>query len=310
MLELLITQGVYKTIKDDCYANPSTETGGKVLGTLRRYIAISATTAGDKAVKTLTSFINDENYDKKIFNDMIVKYNGRLKSIGYWHKHPSGLSHPSYGDLTEARKIMKEINREGDKRPFFFLIAIIETVFKLYGYVPNQNMTAFEDVKISLIEDDADEIREALAAEPVIIQPQDLDFWRDSSFQWYRTKCGQSRLKEEIIELEKKNYRVKAFAGAMLCLSIEKDGKVITCVTPPEYPLNPPRLFENNEEVSPILKNWNSSFMIIDILTQSEKDIVPERRIHEDHHTQANHLSGVFGPIKKTLKSIWPFTRR
>jgi len=310
MLELFITQSVIRTIETECLRNPHTETGGKIFGTLGRYIAISATTAGRDAIKTATSYFNDEKYDHEVLREAIKKYNGHVKSIGLWHKHPAGLCHPSLGDLTEARKIVNSISLEGDNRPVFFLIAILNHSLELFAYVLNKSMKTFDEVRLHIINDNAQVVKDALAEESVIVQPHDLDFWRDPDFQWFQTSAGYARLKMDINELNKRNYKVKAFARKMLYLTIEKDGRTITCVTPPEYPLNPPRLFENNTEISTVFTSWNSTFMIVDILIQLEKFRIKERRSCEDNHSKAGHLSRILNPVKKTIKSLWPFAGR
>ncbi len=307
MIELLITRGVIRTIETECLRNPHTETGGMLLGTMERYIAISATTAGQDAVKTATSYFNDEKYDHHILQETVRKYDGHVKSIGFWHKHPAGLRHPSMGDLAEACRVVNSISPEGDNRPVFFMIAILSRSLDLFAYVLNHNMIAFDEVRLRIIDDDAREVREALAQEPVIIQPHDLDFWGDPDFQWFQTNTGYARLKKDIDELTKRNYRARAFAGKMLYLTIEKDGKTITCITPPEYPLNPPRLFENNLEIPIVLTSWNSTFMIVDVLTLLEKERNKERRNCEDNHSKTGHLSRILNSIKKTVKSVWPF---
>ena len=310
MLELFITQSVYRTIETECVRNPHTETGGRLFGTLGRCIAIKATTAGRGAIKTTTSFFNDVKHDEDAQREAIKKYDGHVKSIGFWHKHPTGLRHPSLGDLAEACKIVNDISHEGDARPVFFLIANLNHSLELSAYVLSQDMKLFDEVRLHVIDDNAPGVKEAIECESIIIQPKELDFWRTMNFQWFRTQVGYARLQQEVNELKEKDFKVKAFAGKMLYLIIEKDGNIINCVTPPEYPLNPPRLFENNTETSIVLKSWNSTFMIVDILTQLEKFRIRERRNCEDNHSKAGHLSRIFNPIKKTIKSVWPFAGR
>jgi hypothetical protein len=214
----------------------------------------------------------------------------------------------NHGDRVEVSEGI--VDGSQDNRPVFFLIANLNHSLELSAYVLSQDMKLFDEVRLHVIDDNAPDVKEAIERESIIIQPKELDFWLTMNFQWFQTQVGYARLQQEVNELKERDFKVKAFAGKMLYLIIEKDGNIITCVTPPEYPLNPPRLFENNTEIPSVLKSWNSTFMIVDILTQLEKFRIRERRNCEDNHSKAGHLSRIFNPIKKTIESVWPFAGR
>jgi len=198
---------------------------------------------------------------------------------------------------------MEAGKQEGDKRPVFFIITnVIKGTVKLYCYVLNNNKT-FVKVGIEVIENNAQEVEETLRAEPVIIQPKEMDFWHDSDFQFYLTKNGYERLKFEYEELVSNGYGVKVYAKKKVYMGIEKVNEKILCLPPPEYPLNPPRFFRDGVEIEYSMPIWNSSFRIIDILKNLN---TREGGGNESHiHKTGSKLSGVVRHVKRAIKSLW-----
>ena len=304
-MTLRITKNAYEIIKEESL-RCETETGGLLIGTLQVPIVIRATKAGDLAKKNYVSYTNDKNYDSRILEKTIQEFNGKVKNIGRWHKHPDNMFYPSSGDLATARNIAKRSEQEGDKRPVFFMITnVIKGTVKLYCYVLNNNKT-FVKVGIEVIENNAQEVEETLRAEPVIIQPKEMDFWHDSDFQFYLTKNGYERLKFEYEELVSNGYGVKVYAKKKVYMVIEKVNEKILCLPPPEYPLNPPRFFRDGVEIEYSMRIWNSTFRILDILEYLNNLKNQEGRANESHsHKTGFNVSGFVRQVKRAIKSLW-----
>jgi len=307
---LKITRNTYKVIKEESLKY-KTESGGLVIGTCKIPIGIRATKSGIFAKASFVSYTNDSDYDNKVLQETIKEFNGRVKLLGYWHKHPGSMSYPSSGDLATARGIVKRNEQEGDKRPVFFMITnVIAGDVKLYCYMLDDSK-GFVPVDVKIIDDNSKEIEKTLSAEPVIIQPKTMDFWSDVDFQFYMTKCGYERLQSDVDELRTNGYDVKAYTKGQLYLVIKKDNETITCMPPCEYPLNPPRFFKGKDEIKYSLPIWNSSFRIIDILKNLEQLKISERRGHESHGYKAGSgLFRIINKIRRALKSLWSHKKR
>ena len=285
MKNLKITESAYKVIKEESLKY-KTETGGLLIGTLKRPIVIKTSQAGPQAQVSNISYANDTEYDNQILQQAIKESKGKLKLIGYWHKHIIGLIHPSPGDFDQACEIVKRNEREGDNRPVYFIITNVKEEVELYCYSLTPNQKDFSQLMIEIISDNAKEVEEAMQIEPIVIQPQEMDYWK-GNFQFYMTKYGYDRLKQEINSLVQLGYKVRVYATEQLCIKLEKD-ETILCYTPPEYPLNPPRFFKGNREIQYRLPIWNSTFKIADILKRTKNFTKSKRRQYESDNTKTN----------------------
>ena len=276
------------------------ETGGILIGTLQSPVVVKATRAGRYAKKTFGSYTNDADYDNRILQRAIMHSNGKLKLVGYWHKHPGNMSSPSSIDLATAKAIIGR-NEQSDQRPVFFVITnVVNHKVEFHGYSMKANQKNFIQAKAEIIRDKAKEVRKALSLEPVIVQLQEMNFWHDCDFQFHLTKVGYERLKKEVDELTSDGYRVKAYTKDYVYLVIAKE-ETIVCLPPPEYPLNPPRFFRGDTEIKYNLPIWNSSFRIIDILRILEK----QGGHCESHCSQArNKPHKIIKQLKRTIKSL------
>lgn len=307
MKKLKITRSAFGVIKRESLTH-NTETGGLLIGTLNEPIVLKASRAGINAKTTTISYSNDTQYDNRALQQAIKKSNGKCKKIGYWHLHPTGCTHPSLGDLHQARQIVKGNEDDGDMRPVFFVIANVDGEVRLFGYSLKPSQKNFGQVVIEIINDDSREIEKALRSEPAVIQPKNMDFWKDH-FQFYLTPNGYRRLKEEVDGLKQAGYDVNVYTRKQLCLKVQKE-QVILCYLPPEYPLNPPRLFRGDRELRYCMPIWNSSYYIIDILNRLNRLKHLKRRFYESHNNKTNfRWAGFAEQIRNTIKSIWNHTR-
>ncbi|MGB3479912.1 MAG: hypothetical protein WBB67_12220 [bacterium] len=302
---LEITKSAYQSIRNESL-RLTTETGGILIGTLRQPIVIKTSRAGSLADLSTCSYSNDAAHDNKYLQTAMREYNGKVKLVGYWHKHPGSMSQLSAMDTETARGIIRRAEGQGDHRPVFFMITnVVGNDVKLYCYMFKEH-SGVAVVAIKLIDDNSPEIKKALKLEPSIIQQKKINFWDDPGFQFYLTKTGSERLQQEVDELKSHGFEVKAYAREHLYLTLSKHKETMICVLPPEYPLNPPRLFRGKDEIDYRLPIWNSSMGIIDIVQKSSKERLIIRRDHESHHTQTGSRCCVFlSKTRKVITHLW-----
>ncbi|MEO0126338.1 MAG: hypothetical protein ABIL44_01140 [candidate division WOR-3 bacterium] len=300
---LKITKSAYQIIKEESL-NSEIETGGILVGTLNHPCVIRATKPGSLAKRTAVSYTNDYQYDTKLLEEIISEFDGRVKLIGFWHKHPGTMNNPSLLDLKTVNKIIEEIKTQGDERLFFFAITnVVANEVALYCYcLKNQGFTP---VATKIIDDNSEELKKILAQEPMVIIPKKIDYWNEPKFQFHLTKNGFERLKKEIDALIAQGYQVDAYHGKELKIVIKKDNDIIICQPPVEYPLNPPRFYKDNAEIVYNLPIWNSSFMIVDIIK------FLERSTYESHSNKTSFgLCRFIERTKRAIKSLWNYKRR
>jgi integrative and conjugative element protein (TIGR02256 family) len=307
MYRLRIIRSAFEAIRKESLAHAQ-ETGGLLIGTLKDPVVLKASGAGINAKATVISYTNDTLHDNQILKKAIEESNGKCKLIGFWHKHPTGCSHPSLGDLRQAQQIVKRNECDGDMRPVFFIITNVNEDVQLFGYSLSPGQKNFEQVAIEVINNDLEEVEKALRNESVIIQPKEMDFWKDN-FQFYLTPNGYKRLKKEVDVLRQAGYGVNVYARKQLCLKINKK-ETILCYLPPEYPLNPPRFFRDDREIKYCMPIWNSTFHIIDILNRLNKLKYVKRRFYEGHNAETDLRWTVFvRHLRNTIRSLWDYTR-
>jgi len=304
---LTIMHGAYKLMENESLTH-DTETGGSLVGTIRHPIVIRATRAGLKAVTSHVSYTNDADSDTKLLNQAIREHNGRVKLLGFWHKHPYGYDKPSGIDLKTAKRIVQRNADSGDFRKHYFIITNVNMcgLFSHRCYVLKPGQENFEEMIYSLVQDDDEMIVRALEREPVIPMTRTMDYWNDDGFSFHLTPSGSERLYDEILELKKKGYRVRVYQGKRVQMLIE--GKVnIVCHLPPEYPLNPPRLYHGIDEIPYPLHVWNSTLKIIDLVEKIQNNIGEKGRVYEiNHNERKSKTIALLERIKQKIAHLWP----
>lgn len=305
-MDLKITKSAYQVIKDESLNSIDWESGGLMAGTMKKdHCVIKATRPSPSAVRTSASYTNDGKYDSEILKKLIAEYNGRIKLVGYWHKHPGSMSNPSTTDLKTARRFAAPLRESGDNRPLFFVISnVVGNDVLLYGYYLNDR-DEFVPVDMEIVDDNCEEVIDALKKESIVLQPEVLDYWSNPLFQFHRTITGIARLKQEVNTLTGLGYKVTVYDGKQIKIVIGSNDKTIICLPPNEYPLNPPRFYLSNSEIQYDLPIWNSSFTIADLIKKLEP-IRPERRSNENHRRRTGtNLPKVFIDLARGLKFIW-----
>ena len=122
-----ISREALESIFDDCDNFDADETGGRLLGTYRQdeeSIAVSVTgilPAGPNAERTPTFFLQDGNYQEKLFR-AIEEAHPDVEHLGNWHTHHvNGLQTLSGGDHQLYGKIVNHANHNTD---FFYALLV------------------------------------------------------------------------------------------------------------------------------------------------------------------------------------------
>ena len=280
-----ITFSAFEAIKAECLRR-NTETGGLLIGTAKESAIVRATVPGAGAELAMSHFRADVEEDQRQLDLSIRQSKGKLKNLGYWHLHPGGYSSPSQGDLAQARELVK--GHPGNEENAWILVLIANVVntagpepVALYGYCIAKGDVDFSAVQLLVVDDDADEIKSALAHEPAMIVPQDTDYWSDPEFQFYATGTGRTRLVEDMETLTAVGYSAqgkRATSGQSLFIDASKNGLTFRCFLPAEYPLNPPRIvwLPSGQEIKGLatISGWNSDCDLASALGEIEKRIV------------------------------------
>lgn len=261
------------------------ETGGTLFGYRHGRVIAVATGPGPKALKQACKFSADVEFQQQALERITAKTNGRCKLMGYWHRHPGNMGHPSPGDQAQAREIAADFSNNNGACN---LVAIITTVdltrrkVLLHTFVFNPSSNKLEKARISILSNDSPILSKARKAEPSVITTRKADLFNEPNFRFHETLMGEKRIRSEVKELEAHGFHVsvskrKEDNRALMVVQAPNGSRLIV-VPPIEYPLNPPRVFElphGNEwhgSFCPSTLHWNSDRRIVDLLRTEFKD--------------------------------------
>ena len=124
---LEISKAALELIFDDCDKFDADETGGRLLGTYQRkgdqykVCVTGLLPAGPNAERTATFFLQDGNYQEKLFR-AIEESHPEVEHLGNWHTHHvNGLQTLSGGDLQLYTKI---VNHKQHNTDFFYALLV------------------------------------------------------------------------------------------------------------------------------------------------------------------------------------------
>jgi integrative and conjugative element protein (TIGR02256 family) len=274
MEALRITQAALKAMaRESRLTQGRTETGGLMIGTLKKPTVIIATDAGPGSSASPGHFQSDDEYEQRRLDEARERYDGKVGVVGHWHCHPDAMSALSAGDREQALELARE---EG---PLYVLITNVipsygRTDVRYYAYRIDGESATVTRVEIVAIPDDGSEVRQALEGEPPSLGVSKKDFWLDEKFSFCETSVGLAALRREVEELTRKGFAVrptKNTADGSVQLEIRRDREVLVCNLPREYPLNPPR-FRWKESGCHIVPDayrlgWNSDCRISDLVS-------------------------------------------
>lgn len=275
MEKLTLTAAVVQQIQA-ISAHCPTEIGGLLIGTVKQPVVALAGEPGPKAVLRPSSFSTDPEHDRQLLNRTRKQYNGRVTALGYWHKHPAGMSKPSGGDLAQAQALLA--NLTGDDNPWVlaFIVDPAHPAGKnIFPYILEPPGNGFRLLRVEVVDERSPAVQRALAAEPVYAFSEEGDsFWGTLDFRFQRTPAGLQRLRQEKAQLEAAGYRVKVTErndDRRISLRVEKGNASWLCLPPPEYPLSMPRIYRlpHLTEEFPFQSRpvWNSDITLADCLS-------------------------------------------
>jgi len=274
MEKLTLTPAVIQQIQA-ISAHCPTEIGGLLIGTVKQPVVVLAGEPGPKAVLRPSSFSTDPDHDRQLLARARKQYGGRVTALGYWHKHPAGMSRPSGGDLAQAQALLA--NLTGDDNPWVlaFIVDPAHPAGKnIFPYILEPPGTGFRLLRVEVVDERSPAVQRALAAEPVYAFSEEGDsFWGTPDFRFQHTPAGLQRLRQEKAQLEAAGYRVKVTErndDRRISLRVEKGNASWLCLPPPEYPLSMPRIYRlphlNEEFPFQSRPVWNSDLTLADCL--------------------------------------------
>ena len=252
MTRILIAAGAAREIESDSRSvGGQRETGGLLIGTTRCQAIVAATRAGPQAEQESHRFTDDPDHQQAQLDEQIRRFAGKVRLLGYWHRHV-GMPTPSGGDLNQARELLLKLGG----RVLVVVVVVNRTSpqnpqVELNGFELRDGDSGFRPVELVQVPDDSPLIANALTQEATPVQVTDEDFWRNPDFQSYRTAVGRTRIEGEAEVLRAAGFKVQTLkkkGDGRLLLQVQDIRGSLVCVPPPEYPLNPPRLYWAKDE--------------------------------------------------------------
>ena len=123
-----VARRALESIFDECDRYDADETGGRLLGTYRLHkghleIELKGVLEpGPNAQRTPTFFMQDGDYQEKLFREIEAKH-ADIEHLGNWHTHHvNGLQTLSGGDLATYKRIVNHANHNTD---FFYALLVV-----------------------------------------------------------------------------------------------------------------------------------------------------------------------------------------
>ncbi|MGC9454943.1 MAG: Mov34/MPN/PAD-1 family protein [Phycisphaerae bacterium] len=265
------------------------ETGGVLAGVLNPVTIVAAGQAGPEAVRTAASYSGDVEADREELAQARREFGQSVVIVGYWHKHPDGMSSYSGQDLQQARELVRAFD---DDRPLIVVIVARPhraKAPKMYGYRICSPQDRLSKNEIRQVEDDAECVREALRNAPAVPETVGNGFWQQEDFQFYTNTVGRQRIRSELSRLRGQGWAVTAMRSrhdGRMFAECRRGEKTFQLRFPAEFPLNPPRvsLATDNQRLTGLssLREWNSGSCLSELLAECEQVIsCPRcRRVH------------------------------
>jgi integrative and conjugative element protein (TIGR02256 family) len=198
MNEIMITNKALNEMWEQSCDCP-TETGGALVGTLKVPLVLSAGGPGPEAVERPSSFSSDANHDRLFLEQVRSQSQRRVSLLGWWHKHPQGMTRPSGGDLDQARRLQETLVKAGDG-PAWLLVFILQKdsspLRAVYPYFLPEGERSFRSLDLNPVDDEGLQVCAALEKESLVLrQEQSTHPWMDTGFRFQNTLTGRRRLR-------------------------------------------------------------------------------------------------------------------
>lgn len=272
--EIRITRSAQKRIRKLAERCPI-ETGGLLAGIADPPTITAAGEPGPGAVRTAASYSGDVETDRRELAAARRRFGESVVIVGYWHKHPDGMGRFSGQDLRQARELDEAF---GDGNGL--VVLIIERsgrrqALRLHAYGLQSNDKQLTARKLTVVDDEAECVRQALAGAPVLPDTDEGGFWEEASFQFYANPVGRQRIRQELAALRKAGWVVtttRPRGQRGLVVECKRGGEAIQLRFPAEFPVNPPRahVFGGRRRVVGLraVREWNSDGSLAELLTE------------------------------------------
>ena len=253
------------------------ETGGLLIGILKPHIVVlAAGSPGKNAVHHASQFTSDPEADKACLAKVRSIHGDAVIPVGWWHKHPCGLNKPSGGDRHQACQLVQQY---ADDQPV--LMGIVnqvprinreKTTLFLYSIDAEGNLRKYD---WKLVSCSNPQLLDALHKAPVRPEVNQGNYWTNKDFQFYLTPAGRERIKLEVGNLKKADWKVitcRRCQDHAFVLDLLKQNTIIRLVLPPEFPLNPPGVFTADKRCFRSLNSlnqWNSQRRLTEVVAEA-----------------------------------------
>ncbi|QDT42559.1 hypothetical protein Pan241w_26440 [Gimesia alba] len=271
---ILIVRSAFDQMLATVKSSP-VEIGSILLGVIAEHIVVMAVgKPGENSIQEAVRFVHDPAEDQKCLQEQRQKHGQKIAILGGFHKHPSGMHWFSSQDNQQAQEIFMQ---NGDGKPVLIGIwaeAVRGPEPHLFLYILESENGRLTPVGYDIVTPSDSRVAGALKDAPVFPEQSINGFWEDTQFQFYHNSVGRERIRNELATLRKQGWKVQTIRKAKtkkLILSLHRDTRQFLVMLPPEFPLNPPRIYDlAGFEVLGLhaLMQWNSDRCIAAIIEQ------------------------------------------
>jgi hypothetical protein len=264
------------------------ETGGVLVGLAEPAIVLAAGKPGENSVRNAVLFKGDVAADGECLMHARKVFGDKVHVVGYWHKHPAGMTVFSGQDLHQARESASGF---GDGKPLLVIILTEESSrgrLGTYPYMLRNAQDTLRPIVHEAIDVDDPRIQEALRKAPAMPDLHQGGFWDLAEFQFFQNAVGKAWLQQDLDRVRKAGWEVtvgRAKKDGLLVATFVRAGRTLQGRFPRECPLNPPRMFSSDRrEFAELraLREWSSSRSLVEVLAECVEVLTCPRcaRIH------------------------------
>lgn len=273
MNPVLITHAAMGKILSE-YHGCDIETGGAACGTIDAQVIVHAGSCGPRAARARAQFVNDPEHDLRTLTEARHKHGQAVCINGYWHVHCFYMPFASSVDCATTRRIFTE--RGG----YPLNVGIVcptrggRNGLSLHLYRLEHVEDDLKPMEYSVVGDDDARIARLLKKSPATLVPAEshADFWDDPGFQFYNSKRGRQRIKEDLGDLATAGFDVGTYQRneSSLVITVRHGKQGLVLCPPPEFPINPPRVYapSGHEFVIATLAQWNSERRLLHLVRE------------------------------------------
>lgn len=276
-MQLTIEQHVLDSMHVEA-ARYAVETGGILVGT-DEHTVTDLIPSGERAHRTVASYALDVDHLQPLLDRACDA--GR-RFLGVWHVHPQGVSRLSEIDRATARAMLRD--------PEYRLARVLLPL-------TTRTSKGFE-TRFFVAEGDEARIREVdsltIRASARVVSSKGSG----GDMQHIQHGHGQTRVVNDTETLVSKGWMVSVRdLPRNQAIRCEQRGVVLWAVLPPEYPLNPPDIFVEEDgrlavvphQELPETRVWSSQRSLVEVIHQASRSVLAEREAWDLFHRHRIH---------------------